>query len=68
MDRVSKQRSRGSTGRTRNQPWGHEDKYKAVYQANIFAERLAHVCLIAYMLGVFFAIEQPASSDSGTAL
>ena len=59
------QRSRGSTGRSRNRPWGDEEKYKAVHRANIFAERLAHVCLIAHSLGVYFAIEQPASSDSG---
>ena len=59
------QRSRGSTKRSRHRPQGDEEKYPSVHRANIFAERLAHVCLVAHSLGVYFAIEQPASSDSG---
>ena len=57
-------RSRGSTGRSRDRPEGDYEKYKSVHQANIFVERLVHVLLVAYSLGVFWAIEQPASSDS----
>ena len=64
IDLVSEQRSRGSTGRSRERPEGLPEKYKAVHQANIFAERLAHICLVAHAMGVYFAIEQPASSDS----
>ena len=56
-------RSRGSTGRSKDNPEGNV-AYASVRRANYFAERLMHILLAAWYLGVYWAIEQPSSSAS----